>query len=403
MIKKHLLAMLVLIFLASQISALGITPGRTSLNFEPGMHQQISFSVLNTENKDLGVIFAARGDLAEYITFEQTSADFSAGEESKSFVYNLNLPQKFEKPGRYEAEIIVLEVAKGAKDVGASVGGTIAVISQLHVYVPYPNKYVEAEANVIENDGKLTFIVPVYNRGKLDVVSIKANIDIFDSDETKIVSLETDEQSMKSFERKELSAEWKPGVNPGRYKAVITVRYDNEVTTVLKEFNVGEKFLDILEVNVLDFELGGIAKFNALVENKWSSQLHEVYLNILVYNNEGEVMADFKSPTYDIDPLSKTEMVCYWDTAGVQKGTYSGKLVLRYGEKSTERSVEMKISDYSIEVVGLTGRVIVEGKEGGFNLTTILILVIGILVVANVIWFVLIKRFMDKFRGKTKK
>ena len=66
--------------------------------------------------------------------------------------------------------------------------------------------------------------------------------------------------------------------------------YDNEITKVEKEFEIGEDFLEILEINIKDFQLGGIAKFDSLVENKWTSDLEDVYLNIIVYNDKGEVM-----------------------------------------------------------------------------------------------------------------
>lgn len=154
-------------------------------------------------------------------------------------------------------------------------------------------------------------------------------------------------------------------------------------------------FLEILEVNVNNFQLGEIAKFEALVENKWSSDLKEVFLNILVYNNDNEIMADFKSPTYDIPGLSQSQMIAYWDTAGVKAGTYDGKLILKYGEKSTDKNVEMKISDDSIEIVGLTGRVIVKGK-GGFNINNILIILVVFLIIVNIIWFAIVKRMLKK-------
>jgi len=397
-INLKIILVLVFIFLLANVSALGITPGRTSMNFEAGLHKDVSFSVLNTEKKDMNIIFAVKGDLAEYIILNQASSVILSTENSKSFSYSVDLPGSFAKPGLYEGEIMVIETPKDFDEEGAFVGATVAVISQVHVYVPYPNKYVEAELNVLENNGKLTFIVPVISRGKLDIVNIKANIDIFNGAEEKIASLETNTDTLNSLERKELFVDWNPEVNPGRYKAVVTVRYDNEVATVLKEFNIGEMFLEILEINIKDFELGEIAKFDALVENKWSSNLKDVYLNILVYNSEGEIMADFKSPTYDINSLSKSEMVAYWDTAGVHEGTYEGKLILKYGEKATDKNIQMKISQYDLEVVGFTGHVLVKGKGGSLNWNFILILIVGILVVANVIWFVLIKRLLKKKR-----
>lgn len=265
----------------------------------------------------------------------------------------------------------------------------------MHIYVPYPNKYVDAELNVVESNGKEVFLVSAINRGKLDIVNIKATIDIYSGSDEKIVTLETNQETLNSLERKELSVEWTPNVNPGRYKAVVTIKYDEQVTSVLKEFNIGEMFLEILEVNVNNFQLGEIAKFEALVENKWSSDLKEVFLNILVYNNDNEIMADFKSPTYDIPGLSQSQMIAYWDTAGVKAGTYDGKLILKYGEKSTDKNVEMKISDDSIEIVGLTGRVIVKGK-GGFNINNILIILVVFLIIVNIIWFAIVKRMLKK-------
>ena len=398
-IKKILfiLAGFLIVLTLQNVSGIGITPGRTTLNFEPGLHKEVSFSIINSEHKDMSVVFTVRGDLSESITLTQTYAEFSSSEASKSFTYLVDLPSGIDKPGLYEIEVVALEAPKDIKEKGTFVGATVAVVTQLRIYVPYPNKYLEAEVNVVESDGKTVFLIPVINRGKLDIVNLKAVIDIYDGAGEKIITLESNTDSLLSLERKELFANWETEVNPGRYKAIVIVRYDNEVATVLKEFNVGEKFLEILEINIKDFELGSIAKFDALVENKWSSDLKEVYLNIIVYNDEGEIMADFKSPTYDIDALSKAEMVAYWDTGGVHKGNYDGKIILKYGEKLTERNIQMKITDDSIEVIGLTGHVIVQGK-GAFNINNILIMLVIFLIIANIFWFVVVKRLMKNKR-----
>lgn len=389
--KKIIMLFAMVFVLMSLVSAIGITPGRTTINFEPGLSKEVSFSVLNSADKDMTIVFAVKGDLAEYITLSETQTQFSSSEVSKSFTYSINLPESIGAPGLHKTEIVALEIQEGIKDGGTFVGAVVGVITQLHVYVPYPNKYLEAEVNVVESQGKTLFLVPVTNRGKLDIVNAKATIDIYTGADEKIDTIETNTEGVLSLERKELVAEWDSVVNPGRYKAIVSVRYDNEVTTVWKEFNLGEMFLEILEVVVRDFELGEIAKFNALIENKWSSNLQEIYLNILVYNHEGEIMADFKSPTYDVDALSKSEVVAYWDTGGVHEGTYDGKLILKYGEKSTERNIQMKITDDSIEVIGLTGHVVVK-KGGLFNMNNILIILVVILILANIFWFVVIKR-----------
>ncbi len=394
-----ILAILLIVLTLQNVSSIGITPGRTTINFEPGLHKEVSFSILNSENKDMSVVFTVSGDLSESITLNQAYAEFSASDSSKSFTYTVDLPQKLSEPGLHETEIVALEMPKDIKEKGALVGATVAVATQLHVYVPYPNKYLEAELNVVESgeDGKIVFLIPVVNRGKLDIVDAKAVIDIYTKLNEKVATIESDVKSLNSLERKELVAEWQPDVNPGKYLVVATVVYDNEVTKVEKEFNVGEMLLEIKEIVVKDFELGGIAKFNALVENKWSNDLENAYLNLIVYNDKGEVMADFKSPTYKIKALSKTEMVCYWDTAGVHEGTYDGKLFLKYEESSKERNIQMKITDNNIEIIGLTGHVVVKGK-GTLNLTNILIISIILLIIVNLIWFFIIKRLLKRRR-----
>lgn len=392
---SFILVGLLMVFALQNVSAIGITPGRTTINFEPGLHKEVSFSILNSEHKDMSVVFTVKGNLSESVTLTQTYAEFSSSEDSKSFTYLIDLPEKVDKPGKYKIEIVALEMPKDIKEKGAFVGATVSVVTQLYIYVPYPNKYLEAEVNVVESEGKEIFFVPITNRGKLDIVNAKAVIDIYTSLNEKVATIESNTDSLASLERKELVAEWEPDVNPGRYLAIVTVLYDDEVFKTEKKFNIGEKFLEILEVNIKDFELGGIAKFDALVENKWSNDLKDVYLNIIVYNDEGEVMADFKSPNYKIGSMEKSKIVAYWDTAGVHKGTYDGKIILKYGEKSTERNIQMKITEDSIEVMGLTGHVVIKQK-GKFNMNKILIILVVFLIVVNIVWFVVVKRLMRK-------
>jgi hypothetical protein len=392
-----ILASLLIVLTLQNVSGIGITPGRTTINFESGLHKEVQFSIINSQQKDMSVVFMVRGDLADSITLTQTYAEFLSSEDSKSFTYTVDLPARIEKPGLYETEIVALEMPKDIKETGTFIGATISVVTQLYVYVPYPDKYIEGEINVMESDGKTMFFIPVVSRGKLDIVNVKAMIDIYTSLNEKVTSIESDTLSLNSLERKELVAEWDADVNPGKYLAVANIVYDNEVLTLRKEFNIGEMALEIEQIIVRDFELGEIAKFDALVNNKWSSDLKDVYLNILVYNEEGETMADFKSPTYDIGALSKIEMVAYWDTAGVHEGTYDGKVILKFGEESKERNIQMKITDDSIEVIGLTGHVVVR-RGSFFNTQNILIGIIIFIVLMNIVWFVVIKRLLKKRR-----
>ena len=94
--------------------------------------------------------------------------------------------------------------------------------------------------------------------------------------------------------------------------------------------------------------------------------------------------------------LSKKALVSYWDTAGVKAGTYDALVVLKYADQSTENDLQFKVSENSLEVIGL-GYVISSGGGGGSNtLMIILIVGIGVLILINLLWFFLFRRRLKR-------
>ena len=68
---------------------------------------------------------------------------------------------------------------------------------------------------------------------------------------------------------------------------------------------------------------------------------------------------------------------------------------MKYGDRSAERNIQMKITDDSIEVIGLTGHVVVAGSSD-FNLNKILVILVIFLIVVNIVWFVVVKRLIKR-------
>ena len=392
-----ILVCLLIVLTLQNVSAIGITPGRTTIDFEPNLDKEVSFSIINSEHKDMSVLLYAKGELSEYVSLSQEAIDLSSQEDSKLSIYTMTLPEELE-PGPHIAEIVALEVPEDAELAGTVIGATVAVVTQLYVHVPYPGKYLDLDLNILEPDSghTTTFFIPVTNRGKLDIKKAKAVIEIYSGTE-KVGEVDTGEIGVLVGERKELVGKWDANVNMGRYKAKAVLTYDGEERVIEKEFNVGEAKLEIEMITVKDFTLGEIAKFNILVNNKWEEEIKDVYVQMIVYGSEKDILADFKSPNYDVPSLSRGEVVSYWDTEGIKKGTYDGKLILKYGDKKNEKNVKIKVEDYNIEVIGLTGRVIVEGKVD-FNLNNFLIGGVMFLIIVNIIWFVIVKRLMKRKR-----
>lgn len=380
------------IILIPRASAIGIVPGRTTLDFSPGMEKAISFSVVNNEQKPLQVSLSVQGELSKFVTLSETSAKFFSTEEQKDFTYNLKLPDSLE-PGLHTAEIIALDVPE--QEGGSHVGATVAVVSQLYVYVPCPGKCINIDMDVLgaDQNSTATFIVPVINRGKLRIEDAKATIDVYSGSE-KVATIETTNFPIEPGARTELSGSWDVSVPRGDYKAKVTVVYDGQSKSFEKEFTVGTTILDISRVLVSDFSLGGIAKFRILIENKWNQELQNVFANLLIFSKNNEVMSDLKSSSENIPALGNKELFVYWDTAGIEAGEYNGKLMIKHGTKSTDKQLVLRVSQNSLDVLG-AGFVVSEASTGT-SIKTILLIIVILLVITNLAWFVFFKKLRKK-------
>jgi hypothetical protein len=395
--KKFLLLILCLLMVGS-VYALGVSPGRTTVSFEPGLHKEVTFEVINSWNKDMTLIITAQGELAEYVSIPSSSVFVSASEYSKTLSYSVDLPISLE-PGLRTADIFVVEVPTDKDSNSSAVLATLAVVTQLYVQVPYPGKFAEADMVVYDasRGGDVKFVFPVISRGEFDLTSVKANVDIYNSLNEKIDSFNTQTMSIESAQRKELVYNWKADVPIGNYRASASVVYDEGVIPLEATFSVGDKDLELQEISVNKFSLGEIVKLNMLVENKWSEPISDAYISTKIKNSRGDVVSSFDSATYNLAALSKQAFVSYWDTAGVRAGDYQTEISINYGDKSSTKNLEFQVSENNLVVIGL-GYVISEGdSEGGMSgLILVLIVIIVLLVLINVVWFFLLRKRLKK-------
>ncbi len=395
-----LFVILIILYLPS-VFAIGVTPGRTSFDYQEGKEEEVSFSVLNNEHKNMQVVFMIQGELNDSITLftndDDGIIDFLPSEESKQFKYKIKMPSRIAlEPGLHSGEIVALQIPK-VNTGGTFVGATVAVVTQAYVYVPCPGKCIETGLEVLDaqRNATATLIVPVINRGKLGIGNARAIIDIYNLDYEKKVSLETDSWPVKPGERAELSVKWDVTLNSGNYIAKVTVIYDGESKNFEKQFAIGDKVLNIESIFVNNFRLGEIAKLQILIENRWSEDLKSVFANLLIFNKEEQVMADIKSANEEIPALSKKTLIAYWDTVGVEEGEYNGKLMVVYGKNSVDKNLILKVSEDSLDIFGVGYAIQPRGGKG-VDMTTILLILVIILLIVNLAWFVFFRRFMKK-------
>jgi len=397
---KTKLLNLVIIFLVfisfiNSVESLGVSPGRTTINFEPGLKQSIPFIVYNSENKEMTVEIEVQGDLKDVITLNDQRLSFSVGEDAKSSSYDFNLPKDL-GPGIHEAKIVIKEVSKSSSYADAFIGASAAVVTQLHVIVPYPGKYVIAELKVSETgEGQpLMFLVPVTNYGTQDIIKARGTIEIYGSNNEKVASLETNEQAIKSKERVELVGRLDTqNIKPGEYTAKVSVNYDNNIANAEIMFEYGSMKIEILSVNIDNIVLGQIAKVNILVKNLWTDIVKNVFVEIIVFDKEENELTRTKSASEDIPGNTEKELIGYWDTKDLKVGTYKGKMLIHYEDKTTEKPIEAVVNQNSIKVnfIGVTGQAVAMSGDGQMN-KDILVLLLFILIGINVAWFVYFKK-----------
>jgi hypothetical protein len=389
---RSMVLIVVLLSIMPLVQALGITPGRKTINFEENLEREVKFKVLNNENKDVKLAIYARGSLAEYIEIPIKEILLKAGEDSKELSYKIKLPAKIEEPGLHAAEIVVREVTVGKGESEISVGAMQAVITQLHVYVPYPGKYVVAKLDIVGGklDKRTMFFVPLINFGEEDVRSAKAEIIVMDMYEKVINKVETNELPVPGEGRAELSAQMDPSfLLPGVYRVVAKVEYDGLTTTAENTIYIRDFLLIPLDISVRDFSLGEIAKFNILVENIGNIKIEDATSLLSLYSKSGITVANVRSAAIDFEPFEKKEMVGYWETGDVKADEYSGKVILKYGDKSDERDVVTLVGkDFiQVEIIGVTGYAIGPERAAPLGISPIAIVAV-LLALVNIGWFV---------------
>ncbi len=392
--KKLLLIGILLILGAQLVVALGVSPGKVALDFKPNLETTFNLVIINNDQKELIVALNAEGDLKDYISFDQKEIKISPNEGSKTITYKVKLPQELNKPGEHNTKIIIREI-KSAENKVVNVGATLAVASILQINVPYDGKYAEANLFAIEsNQGEETlFVVEVNNLGEENINTAIASINIFDN-EKKIATVVTDQKSINKGNKRELIARW-VAEHPGSFEAKAKVNYDGKVIEAKTRFNVGGFFLKLIDISVKNFKLGGIAKFNILLENIASEKIKEAFAKMNLNDEKGKAIMNIESQRTPFQPQERKEQQAYWDTENIEKGEYQGKIILNADGKIWENPMTMNVNENSIETkIGpATGMVISSptNEESYFDTKFIIVLLL-VLIGINIGWFIYIKK-----------
>lgn len=179
-------------------------------------------------------------------------------------------------------------------------------------------------------------------------------------------------------------------MNPGAYLAIATINYDGKQIRLEQAFSVSNLVLSIKDVSVRDFNIGEIAVFDISLESMWNDEIKDVYAELEIYH-KGTISTKFKTASVNIGPLGKANLLGYWDTKGMEEGSYQTNVNVYYSGKMVSKTTDMLVTMSGTHVFTPTAKAV--QKEGFFtketlltSLVVILIAIVIVLIIMNLKW-----------------
>ena len=346
-----MIAVLVVLLNSTSSNALGVAPASVNIIFQPGLEKTISMKVINREGRPLTATVMIDGELFKYIDIDKTLLTFRKGEREKEINIKLRLPNKLEGYGEHRSRVMISEVKNESIEEGTTMSSRIIIYSIIKVFVPYPEKFarVRLVAPRFKKEVESTFGIEVINLGNKTIFA-KPVLDIYTPLNEKLESLKGEEKDIEPGEKKVLIIKWKPS-RMGIYHARAEVIYNHHSAKAEKIITVGEMDIDIVSIDVKRFTLGGIAKFDILLENKWNQKIERVYAVVDIKDESGKVYVRSETPAVDIDTLSKQILNAYWETYNVKPGKYKMEITLKFAGKEKSMEFDIYVESNKISVL----------------------------------------------------
>jgi len=169
---------LLLVILTTSVSAIGISPDRLQVEYEPLSEGELVVYIINTENENINSSLTLEGELAKYFSIKQESIAISS---LGTGIFNIEyrLPAKIDTPGLNN---VLLKVKKNSF-VSKGLGAYLSVLSKIVVDVPYPYKYLEYdfETKSVNEGDEISFDFNIRSKGVKNIFDVVSKVDIYDA------------------------------------------------------------------------------------------------------------------------------------------------------------------------------------------------------------------------------
>jgi len=392
--KRVFILLIVLLTSIISINAIGITPSRTIINFEPNFRNIYSVHAHNNLGETVLVSAGVGGDLAEYIeVLDIKEVEVDPG-KSAEFKFLVSLPPAITEPGTHKAFITVHEELIDPPEGYFLATGRVS--SVIEIKVPFPGKYAKLDLIVpnVDVGEKARFKLNIENLGEKDIQKLYGTVSIQEGD--KVIKRETTGTiGLKSKKSAELYTTMNTsGMHGGNYNAIAILDYDGNKATDEEIFRLGD--LDVNLTNYTrEFEVNKINRWDIWFESRWNKPIEGLYAQAKILQDGKEIDIFVRTPTINLGPWQETRAVAYWDTSGFGLGEYDANIILHYNNKTEDNLVKIKIvkpkSKFQLQIPLIFEQVGIE---------IVILIVIAIVILLDIIWLMWVYKSKKKKEKK---
>lgn len=324
--KHKLIIWLLVLFLTLQlVTALGIRPAKTTINYEETPTYAGQFWIVNTDHQELDLYLSVRGVLENNIILQSKELHLSRNDDSQAVYYEVQLPDGL-PPGETTADIIIEQSLSPTE--ADFITSKLVLQHKIIALGPYPEKYVTAKVNFYESGNTIRFVSEVQNLGTGDIGNIQTQFYLNDKEQQQQV-LNTASTTLPSKESKMLETSLDRNLlELGEFEVLAATIYDDQKVEVVKKLVVGEPEVDITYFT--DFFIAHEVNEYALdLLNQWNTPLKNVYVDVDV-KKDNQKIDQFRTKSVDMEAEAAERINDYLDGRKKDPGTYTFEMVVNF-------------------------------------------------------------------------
>ena len=195
MVRQFTFILEIFIFLLvsfSFASAIGISPSKLELTFEPNHHEEFIINLINSAGRPLNATLQLGGDLAQYMKSEDGFFVIPPY-QSKAYIITIDFPSVIRKPGEHIVTVNAVQAPINTGEEIRGIGAVISIEGKIVIRVPYTGKYAETTLTLQDiNEGEQsTATFSIVNYGLDPIQNAMGILQIYDATGALLDSLST--------------------------------------------------------------------------------------------------------------------------------------------------------------------------------------------------------------------